>query len=125
MSEEAIPSVGSYVAVFVALMILAALTVGLADIDLGIFNTVAALAIAAAKMTLVALFFMHVWYKPGLTRIVILAGFFWLALLVGLTLADEFTRNWTPQPHPWTMGFALPARPISAPFHLAASASKQ
>jgi hypothetical protein len=46
---------------------------------------------------------MHVKYSSGLTRIVIVAGFFFLAILVSLTLADEFTRGWTPNPGPWSV----------------------
>jgi cytochrome c oxidase subunit 4 len=102
--SERIVTVRTYVIVFVALLILAALTTAVAYVDLGIFNTVVAMAIAAAKMTLVALFFMNVRYKRGLTRIVILASFFWLALLVGMTLVDEFSRHWTPQPLGWGPG---------------------
>jgi hypothetical protein len=41
-------------------------------------------------------------YSSGLTRIVIVAGFFFLAILVSLTLADEFTRGWTPNPGAWS-----------------------
>ena len=100
MSEQIAP-VRTYVIVFVVLLALAALTTAVASVDLGVFNTVVALAIAATKMTLVALFFMNVWYKPGLTRIIILASFFWLALLMTLTLVDVFTRNWIPQAVPW------------------------
>jgi hypothetical protein len=37
---------------------------------------------------------MHLWYSPGLNRIVVLAGFFWLALMISFTLADVFTRPW-------------------------------
>jgi len=99
MSEES-PSVGTYTIVFVALLILAALTTGIAYIDLGPFNTVAALAIAVIKMCLVGLFFMHLWHSRGLNRIVVLAGFFWLALMVSFTLADVFTRSWISPPGP-------------------------
>lgn len=99
MSEEN-PSVGTYILVFMALLVLAALTTGIAYIDLGPFNTVIALAIAVVKMFLVGLIFMHLWYAPGLTRIVVLAGFFWLALMVSFTLADVFTRSWINPPGP-------------------------
>jgi cytochrome c oxidase subunit 4 len=75
-------------------LVLAALTTGIAYVDLGPFNTVIALAIAVVKMSLVGLFFMHLWYSPGLNRIVVLAGFFWLALLVSFTLADFLSRTW-------------------------------
>ena len=99
MSERN-PSVGAYILVFVALLLLAALTTGVAYINLGAFNTVVALAIAAIKMSLVGLFFMHLWYSRGLTRIVVLAGFFWLALMVSFTLADVFSRSWIKPPGP-------------------------
>ena len=99
MSAES-PSVRTYILVFVALLVLAALTTGIAYINLGPFNTVLALAIAAIKMSLVGLFFMHLWYSRGLTRIVVLAGFFWLALMVSFTLADVFSRSWIKPPGP-------------------------
>ena len=54
----------------------------MAYIDLGRWNTVVALAIAVIKMLLVVLFFMHVKYATGLTRIVIMAGFFWLGIMI-------------------------------------------
>jgi cytochrome c oxidase subunit IV len=88
------PSVRTYVLVFVALLVLAAATTAIAYVDLGPYNTVVALAIAAIKACLVGLFFMHLLYTQGLTRIVVLAGFFWLALMVSFTLADVFTRPW-------------------------------
>ena len=101
MSEHIVP-VKTYLAVFVALILLTALTTWVAYIDLGPFNTVAALVIAVTKMLLVVLFFMHVKYSSGMTKIVIIAGVFWLAILIALTMADEMTRNWTPDPGPWS-----------------------
>ena len=99
MSEES-PSVRTYTLVFVSLLLLAGLTTGVAYIDLGPFNTVVALAIAFIKMCLVGLFFMELLYSRGLTRIVVLAGFFWLALMVSFTLADVFSRPWIKTPGP-------------------------
>ena len=90
-----------YFLVFFTLLALTALTTAIAFVDLGAMNTVAALAIAVTKATLVVLFFMHVKYSPGLTRIVVVAGFFWLAILLALTLSDFFTRSWTPIPSGW------------------------
>jgi cytochrome c oxidase subunit IV len=94
--------VGVYIAVFLALMCLTALTTGVAYIDLGEWNTVAALTIAVAKMLLVVLFFMHVKYATGLTRIVIICGFFWLGIMITLSLSDELTRGWEINPAGWT-----------------------
>jgi cytochrome c oxidase subunit IV len=102
MSAHIVP-VKTYVGIFIALLMLTALTTGVAFADLGPFNTVVALTIAVVKMLLVILFFMHVKYSSGLTRIVIVAGFFFLAILVSLTLADVLTRGWTPNPGPWSM----------------------
>src|SRR5271169_4998218 len=86
--------VSTYLAVFLALMVGTALTTWIAYFDLGRWNTVAALTIAVTKMLLVVLFFMHVKYATGLTRVVIIAGFFWLAILLTFSLTDELTRTW-------------------------------
>ncbi|MGH9494032.1 MAG: cytochrome C oxidase subunit IV family protein [Candidatus Sulfotelmatobacter sp.] len=98
--EHVVP-ISTYVGVFLALIALTALTTGVAYIDLGQWNTVAALLIAVVKMLLVVLFFMHVKYAAGLTRIAILAGFFWLAIMITLTLSDELTRGWEIVSHGW------------------------
>ncbi len=90
-----------YFLVFITLMALTALTTGVAFIDLGPLNTVAALVIAVCKATLVVLFFMHLKYSPNLTRLVLVAALVWLAILLVLTLGDFFTRQWTPVPTGW------------------------
>jgi cytochrome c oxidase subunit 4 len=101
MSQQIVP-VKTYVLVFASLIGLTLMTTGVAYIDLGAFNTVAALVIAFSKMLLVLLFFMHLRHSGGLVRIVLLAGFFWLALLIGLTTTDYRTRGWTPAPDAWS-----------------------
>jgi len=100
MSEGTVP-VRIYLTIFACLLALTALTTGVAFIDMGPLNTVAALTIAVGKMLLVILFFMHLRHSPRLTKVAVLAGFFWLVLLIGLTLADPLTRHWTPGPSPW------------------------
>jgi cytochrome c oxidase subunit 4 len=82
-------------------MVGTALTTWIAYIDLGRWNTVVALTIAVIKMVLVVLFFMHVKYATGLTRVVILAGFFWLGIMITLSSADELTRTWEIVPQSW------------------------
>ena len=101
MSQQIVP-LKTYVLVFVSLIGLTLLTTGVAFLDLGPFNTVVALVIAFCKMLLVILFFMHLRHSSGLTRIVLVAGFFWLALLVALTMTDYRTRTWTPAPDSWS-----------------------
>jgi cytochrome c oxidase subunit 4 len=90
-----------YIFVFAALIVLTGLTTGVAFINLGKWNTVAALAIALCKATLVVLFFMHLRWSSNLLRIVVASSLLWLALLIGLTLSDVFTRDWTPVPSSW------------------------
>ena len=70
-----------YYLIFTALMIGTGLTWWVATIDLGAMNNVIMLAIAAAKATLVVLFFMHVKYSKPLTWTVILASLFWLGIM--------------------------------------------
>lgn len=93
MSEH-IVSTRSYYVIFVALLCLTALTVGVATIDLGRLNVVAALTIAVVKGTLVLLFFMHLRYSPRLTWLIVSVAIVWLAILIGLTMGDELTRTW-------------------------------
>jgi cytochrome c oxidase subunit 4 len=95
--------VSTYLLVFLALMVGTALTTWIAYIDLGRWNTVVALTIAVVKMVLVVLFFMHVKYATGLTRVVILAGFFWLGIMITLSCSDELTRSWEIVPQGWNM----------------------
>ena len=109
MSDHIVP-VKTYIGIFIALLCFTALTTGVAYIDLGAFNTVAALAIAVVKMLLVVLFFMHVKYSGRLIQVFILTGVLFLAILVTFTLADELTRNWSPTPAGWGMLVPLLSR---------------
>ena len=84
-----------YYRVFATLLVLTLLTVGIAFIDLGGYlNTIVALTIAVGKALLVILFFMHVRDSSRLTWVCVGAGFFWLALLLSLTMSDYLTRSW-------------------------------
>jgi cytochrome c oxidase subunit 4 len=91
--EVHVVPVATYVAVFVALLVLTALTVAAARIDLGPFNTPVALVIAVAKALLVILFFMHVKYGPRLNALVVAAAVFWLFHLVVGTVVDYYARD--------------------------------
>ena len=95
-----IASVKSYVGIFLALMVLTAITVLVAYVNLGQLNKVVALGIASLKATLVVLFFMHVKYSSRLTKLVVMSGFFFLIILLGLTMVDYGSRGWTPMPPP-------------------------
>lgn len=90
---EHVTSIKIYLAVFFALMILTAVTVGVAFVDLGPFNDIVALAIAICKATLVVLFFMHVLHSRRMTKVTVVASFFWLLILFGLTMSDYVSRG--------------------------------
>ena len=83
-----------YYAVFAALIVGTALTVGVAFVDLGAMNNVLMLGIACTKALLVILFFMHVRWSTRLTWLVVASGFFWLLILFGITMTDYLTRGW-------------------------------
>ena len=85
-----------YFAIFAALVVLTVVTWSIAKLDLGKMNAVVALTIAVVKATLVVLYFMHVRYGSRLTWVFVGAGFFWLAIMVALTLSDFMTRGWLP-----------------------------
>jgi cytochrome c oxidase subunit 4 len=109
-----------YFAVFGCLLALTALTTLAAYVDLDAYlgtkvipmNTIVALAIAVCKASLVALFFMHVKYSSHLTKLVVVASLFWLAILISLTLSDYRTRNLhiPSPPEPWQSTTSLPYR---------------
>jgi cytochrome c oxidase subunit 4 len=97
MSEH-IVSKKIYFVIFGVLMVGTILTVAAAfkDLDHLLFsgaNTVVALTIAVIKATLVVLYFMHVRYSTRLTWVIVIAGFFWLAIMFGLTMADYMSRT--------------------------------
>jgi len=94
MSEH-VTSRAFSIALGAGLIALTAVTVGAAFVNLGAFNPVVALLIATIKATLVILFFMHVkGASEKLTAAVVVSGFFFLCILLALSLADYGTRSW-------------------------------
>jgi cytochrome c oxidase subunit 4 len=83
----------SLAAAYVSLLVLTALTVVAAFRDLGGLNLPLALAIAAAKGTLVALSFMHLRKESPAVRLWAAAGVVWLLILIVLAMADFATRE--------------------------------
>ncbi len=102
--EHHIVSPKIYLVIFLALLVGTASTVGASYVDLGewhiapgvtlFWNPVVALAIATAKMLLVALFFMHVKYTTRLTKLTVASGVFIFLTLIGMTLTDYMSRAW-------------------------------
>jgi cytochrome c oxidase subunit IV len=93
MSEHIVPT-RVYYTIFTVLIVCTAITVGVAFVDLGVLNTIAALSIAVFKAVLVVLYFMHVKYSTRLTWVVVVGSVFWLGILLALTMGDYLTRTW-------------------------------
>lgn len=79
---------------YMALVALLIISVAAASAPLGAWKPAIALFIAAVKTALIFLIFMRLRYQSGLVRIFALGGFFWLAIISTLTLADYLTRAW-------------------------------
>jgi cytochrome c oxidase subunit 4 len=84
---------GTYYAIFGALMVLTAVTVAVAFVNLGSFNFPVAIGIAITKATLVILFFMHAKYSSKLTKLFVGTAFFFLFILLTLSLTDYLSRG--------------------------------
>jgi cytochrome c oxidase subunit 4 len=83
-----------YYVTFIILMVGTIVTYLAAKVELGLFNAPVALTIAVTKAVFVVLFFMHVKDSTRLTKVTIVAGVFWLAILLTLTMTDFLTRPW-------------------------------
>lgn len=94
MNEREVPSIKSYVLVWLTLLVLLVTTLASAYVRLGTGNLAINLSIAAAKAALVAIFFMHLKTGSVISRLVSVAGLLWLmVLLIGLMLSDYATRG--------------------------------
>lgn len=82
MSEQT-QKAGKYLAVFAALLVLTAITVGVAKLHLGAAAAIAvALLVASVKGTLVAGYFMHLWHEQKWIYLVLaLTAFFFLFMI--------------------------------------------
>jgi cytochrome c oxidase subunit IV len=91
----------TYFKVWTALLVLLGLTVGIAYIDLGELNMIAAVSIAVIKAVIIAMYFMHLRQSSRLTWLFASAGFFWLVILFVFTFGDYAARKWLPPPTVW------------------------
>ena len=97
MSDHVSP-VSLYITIFLGLMVGTALTVGAAFVNLGTFNFPVAMFIAVFKASLVVWYFMHVKHQSHLTKLAIATGLFFLAILLGETMIDYASKDFTPMP---------------------------
>jgi cytochrome c oxidase subunit IV len=88
------PSLRIFFVIWIGLLILTAVTVGVSYLELGPFNPIVALVIATCKAMMVILFFMELRHSSKITMVVVIAGLFWLGILLTLSLSDYLTRSW-------------------------------
>ena len=79
---------------WLALLVLFAVSLGSAYVPLGAGNVTVNLLIAAAMLAVLATFLMDLRRASGLTRIVAVAGLFWLVLMFALTFSDYLSRHY-------------------------------
>lgn len=91
------PSSRTYYIIFAALLVLLAVTVGVAELPVGNWGLAIAVIVASTKALLILLYFMHVKDSRPLIWLLAGAGFFWLAILFGLTVTDFATRGGDPR----------------------------
>ena len=79
----------TYLAIFGALAVLTALTVGVSYLHLNRAGAIAvALAIAAIKVSLVAAFFMHLKFEKKLIHVIFYTAVIFVFILLALVLPD-------------------------------------
>jgi len=93
-AKHVVTPVSTYVTIFVTLLIFTGITYWVAQHDYGMMNTPVALSIAVFKASLVVIYFMGVRYNTPLTKVVVVAGFFWLMIMFALTMGDYVSRAW-------------------------------
>jgi cytochrome c oxidase subunit 4 len=81
-----------YFKTYVVLLALLALTFTIAQFNFGRWNMVASLTIAVLKALCVILVFMRVRESSKEVWVYVGAGFFWLFLLLALSMGDYLTR---------------------------------
>jgi cytochrome c oxidase subunit 4 len=91
--SNALP-VSTCIAVYIALLVLTAVTVGAAFLDMSFLNTPVALGIASAKALLVMYFFMELRHSERVNWVVIGSSLLFLAIMILLTMSDMVSRGW-------------------------------
>ncbi|MBN1479921.1 hypothetical protein EH223_18515 [candidate division KSB1 bacterium] len=90
--KEHILPIKAYLGVAGALFILTMVTVAVSYINLGGWNAVVAVSIASFKVSLVALFFMHLKYDNKINLFIFLIGISFVTLFIIFTMFDTLRR---------------------------------
>ncbi|RMG96998.1 MAG: hypothetical protein D6705_09820 [Deltaproteobacteria bacterium] len=91
--HEHVSPVSTYVKVFVALLVLTALTYGVSYMDLGAASLPVAMLVAFAKASLVCMFFMHLKYDDRYNVFVFISTLLFVAIFFAFTIFDLVQRD--------------------------------
>jgi caa(3)-type oxidase subunit IV len=83
----------TYVIAGIALLLLTALSFSLSRLPLGVAEMPVAYGIAAIKVTLVGLVFMHLRHGGAGERLFALAGIVMITILIGIAATDVYARH--------------------------------
>lgn len=84
--------------VFLALWVLLVGTALVGTLNLGQYNIVVSVALAAVQALLIAGFFMKALYEGKIILIILMGGVVWFLIMETLTLGDYVSRGWLPFP---------------------------
>ena len=82
-----------YLGIGSALLFLTIVTVLVAQVHLGPFNLIVAMAIATIKASLVAMVFMHLFYDNKFYLMIFLSSLLFLSVFISITLLDTLRRD--------------------------------
>lgn len=82
-----------YAAIFAALLMLTAATVGQSYVDLGSLNIILVVIIASLKATLVVTFFMHLSHDNRFHALIFVASVFFIGIFFAYTFNDTDRRG--------------------------------
>ncbi|MFO0573481.1 MAG: cytochrome C oxidase subunit IV family protein [Polyangia bacterium] len=91
--EPHVLPLATYFAVWGALVVLTVITVAVSRFDFGAANTVIAMFVATVKASLVALFFMHLFYDAKFNLVILLASLLFVSIFFTPVLIDLGTRG--------------------------------
>jgi len=87
-------------AVYGALLVFTAITVGVSTLNLGPFNIWVALMVAVIKGGLVVMYFMHLRWDSPFNGLILVSALFFVALFIGIAMLDahSYEVNMLPPP---------------------------
>lgn len=92
MATKHVMPYGTYISVWLGLLILTGATITAAGLHFGRWSVMAAILIATVKGTLVLFYFMHLKDEEKLFRIMLMVALLTLAVIMLLTFADTAFR---------------------------------